>query len=227
VTAASAAFAVAAVPSTAQPRGGDPIHLVSATLIVEISKTDGDAGLQFFVDGEPWRSMTIFAPDGEVMLEIDAQGRLENFGLTELFSESNEPPFDEFPLAKFKRRFPEGEYRFSGITIEGEPLVGRAILSHDFPHGPEILTPSVVDRDDFVAEWRPVTGPPGVDVVAYRAIVTREDPLQVFSVDLPATTTEVTVSPEFLRSGVEYELEVQAIEKSGNQTFSILMVRVR
>jgi hypothetical protein len=34
-------------------------------------------------------------------------------------------------------------------------------------------------------------------------IVTREDPLRIYSVDLPAGTTSVSVPPEFLDPGTE------------------------
>ena len=95
-----------------------PIPLAAATLIVEVNGTDGDAGLQFFLDGEPWRSMTISDPTRRVIVDVDAEGRLKDWGLTELFSESNEPPFDEVPLAEFKKRFPEGIYKFVGTTVE-------------------------------------------------------------------------------------------------------------
>ena len=84
---------------------GKPVRLAAATMIVEVDATAGDAGVQFFLDGEPWRSMAVSAPNGRTLLEIDAEGRLKNWGLTELFSESNEPPFTEIPLAEFKQRF--------------------------------------------------------------------------------------------------------------------------
>jgi hypothetical protein len=206
-----------------------PVRLADATMIVEVNATDGDAGLQVFLDGEPWRSMTISGPDGRTMLAVNAVGRLENFGLTELFSESSEPPFAEFPLEQFKALFPEGRYSFAGTTVEGARLVGRATLTHDIPDGPEITSPTAgatVAPDDVVARWLPVTTPAGIDVVGYRAIVTREDPLRVFSVDLPASVTAVTVSPEFFESGVEYKLEVQAIEAGGNQTLTEITFQV-
>ena len=207
-----------------------PIPLAKATMIVEVNATDGDAGLQVFLDGEPWRSMTITSPDGRQMLAVNAEGRLKNFGLTELFSESSEPPFDEFPLEEFKKLFPEGRYTFAGTTVEGQRLTGRAILTHDIPDGPKIVSPTegaTVARDDFVARWRAVTTPAGVDVVGYRAIVTREDPLRVFSVDLRAGVNRVEVPEEFLEPGTEYKLEVQAIEKSGNQTLTEVAFSVR
>jgi hypothetical protein len=113
--------------------------------------------------------------------------------------------------------------------VEGQRLIGRATLSHDIPDGPEITAPeegATVPRDGLIASWNPVTAPAGVDIVGYRAIVRREDPLRVFSADLTASTTSVTVPSEFLESGVEYKLEVQAIEASGNQTLTEIVFLV-
>jgi hypothetical protein len=205
------------------------IPLDAATMIVEVDATKGDAGVQFFLDGEPWRSMAVSGPNGRTLLEIDAEGRLRNWGLTELFSESNEPPFDEVPLEEFKQRFPEGRYTFVGETVEGHRLVGAARLSHDIPDGPEITSPAdggTVVRHGVVARWSGPPEPPGIDIVGYRVIVTREDPLRVYSVDLPASATRVPVPAAFLEPGTEYELEIQAIEESGNQTFTTIFFEV-
>ena len=216
-------------PGSPAGRAAKPIHLEEATMIIEVNATDGDAGLQAFLDGEPWSSMAISSPDGRRVLDVNAEGRLKRFGLTELFSESNEPPFDELPLRKFKKRFPEGKYRFAGKTVEGRKLVGRARLSHDIPDGPKITTPAegaAVPRDNAVASWDPVAESGGVEIVGYRAIVEREDPLRVFQVDLPASVSSVTIPAEYLGPGTKYKLEVQSIEKSGNQTTSEIAFRV-
>jgi hypothetical protein len=236
IAAGVAALALLALGGTALGHGqgsktaSNPIRLADATMIVEVNATDGDAGLQVFLDGEPWRSMRITSPDGRTILAVKATGRLRNFGLTELFSESSEPSFDEFPLHKFKRLFPEGRYRFVGTTIEGQRVAGRARLSHDIPDGPEITSPasdSTLPPGTILASWNPVPEPSGINIVGYRAIVEREDPLRVFSVDLPASVTSVTVPQEFVESGTAYKLEVQAIEASGNQTLTELEFSVR
>ena len=209
---------------------GKPIRLAAATLIIEVNATDGDAGLQFFADGDPWNSMTIADPNGRVIVDVEAEGRLKDWGLTELFSESNEPAFTEVPLAEFKARFPEGRYAFVGETIEGEKLVGAARLSHDIPDGPEITAPAddaSVHRDNVVARWKAPPEPPGIDIVGYRVIATREDPLRVYQVELPASARRVPIPAVFLQSGVEYELEIQAIEESGNWTFTTSMFSVK
>jgi len=200
-----------------------PIRLDDATMIIEVNSTDRDAGLQVFLDGEPWSQMSVFAPDGRKILDVDATGRLNRFGLTELFSESHEPEFSELPLPKFKKRFPAGRYTFRGMTVEGRRLVGNARFSHDTPAGPEITSPAdgaIVPEANVVASWTRGPQPAGVDIVGYRAIVERENPLRVFNADLPASVNRVTVPAEFLEPGTPYKLEVQAIERSGNQTIS-------
>jgi Fibronectin type III domain len=217
------AMAAGSSPGRVAKAAAKRIRLDEATMIIEVNATDQDAGLQVFLDGEAWRSMTITGPGGRRILAVNTKGRLKNHGLTELFSESSEPTFKELPLGKFKRLFPEGRYRFSGTTIEGQRLVGQARLSHDIPDGPSITSPaegSTVSPNNAVASWDPVPEPSGIDIVGYRAIVEREDPLRVFSVDLPESVTSVTIPPEFLESGTKYKLEVQAIEASGNQTLT-------
>ena len=222
-------LALLAVGGTAFGRGqtgeaaSQPARLAAATLIIEVNGTAGDAGLQFFLDGDPWNSMMISDPSGRVVVDVDAAGRLKNWGLTELFSESNEPPFSEVPLAEFKARFPEGTYRFVGETIDGERLVGSARLSHNIPVEPDITSPgdgATVDRDGVIARWMPAAQPAGIDIVGYRVIVTREDPLRVYQVELPASARKVPIPAVFLQSDTEYELEIQAIDKSGNWTFA-------
>jgi|Tabmets5t2r1_1033131.scaffolds.fasta_scaffold19796_2 hypothetical protein len=219
--------------SSAQAAGaqaaGKTIRLEEATMIIELNSTDRDAGIQVFLDGEPWKSMKIMRPGGRKLVKVKAKGRLKGFGLTELFSESNEPEFSELPLRKFKRRFPEGKYTFVGRTIEGHKLRGTAKFTHHIPKGPKITSPTEgaeVPADDVVASWDPVRDTRRVDIVGYRAIVEKEKPLRVFSADLPANVTSIPIPREFLQAGKKHKLEVQAIERGGNQTISEIEFRV-
>jgi hypothetical protein len=208
---------------------GKSIRLEDATMIIEVNSTDHDAGLQVFLDGEPWKSMKISRPGGKRILNVKAKGRLKNFGLTELFSESHEPEFGELPLRKFKQRFPAGKYTFVGRTVEGQKLRRKARLSHAIPRGPRITSPTEgaeVPASDVIASWDPVPDTRRVDIVGYRAIVEKEKPLRVFSVDLPANVTSLQIPPEFLQSNKKHKLEVQAIERGGNQTISEIEFRV-
>jgi len=227
VPVAALVLAVPVVIGAAKPK---PVQFADASLIVEVNATDGDAGLQVFLDAEPWKQVAIHRPDGQQLVDFRTAGPVDAYGLTELFSESSEPPFTEFPLESFKALFPAGQYAFSGTTIEGTALAGTATLSHDIPNGPEILAPEDggrVDAGDAVVEWSPGTQPAGVDIVAYQVVVTRENPLRVLEVDLPASVTSLTIPEEFLESRTEYGLEVLAIEASGNQTLTEIAFSVR
>jgi len=199
------------------------IPLKATSLIVEINSTDGDAGLQPSLDGDPWKRLQMYWPDGRILFDMTTKGELRNYGLTELFSESSEPAFTEFPLNEFKRLFPEGEYRVVATAIDGVKMVGFDTLTHDFPAGPEIISPkadAIVVPGDLMIEWKPVTQPVGINIVGYQVLVVADNPKRVFSADLPAATTTVTVPGEFLQAGTEYKVEVLAIEVSGNQTLS-------
>jgi Fibronectin type III domain len=200
------------------------IPFEQAKLIVEVNGTAGDAGLQFSLDSdEPWRSIEISNPAGQKIVDVDAKSNLRDFGLTELFSESNEPPFDEQPIDEFLARFPAGEYPFSGTTVDGQRLTGTATLTHNLPLGPVVVSPpegATVAPDAAVVQWQPAAQPAGVNIVGYQVIVERQDPLRVFSADLPATATSLTISPEYLEPATDYNVEVLAIDAGGNQTIT-------
>jgi hypothetical protein len=93
---------------------------------IEVNSTDGDAGVQLFLDGEQWRNLMMFNPDGDKLLDVGAQESLNTQGLTEFFFESAEPSFEEVSLEEFLARFPEGEYTFIGETIDGDTLEGSS-----------------------------------------------------------------------------------------------------
>jgi hypothetical protein len=105
-----------------------------------------------------------------------------------------------------------------------------------------ILTPPLVpDADEgdpptipsagLTVEWEAVTstidGTP-VTITGYEVIVTdelAEDPngfaRPEYDVHVPADQLSLSVPDDFLRSGTLYELEVLAIEESGNQTITV------
>jgi hypothetical protein len=220
----------ASVPASTAGAKPTTIPFADAQLKIEVNATDGDAGLQGFLDGEPWRAVSLYNPAGRKLVEITAKGPLKNYGLTELFSESSEPSFDVFPFEQFKKLFPEGVYTFRGKTIDGKNLLSTARLTPDAPDGPRIVRPrddAEVSRDRVGVAWKPVRTPPGIDIVGYQVVVTREDPLRVLSVDLPASARRLPVPPVFLQRGTEYKAEVLAIEASGNQTLTEVAFTVK
>lgn len=97
-----------------------------------------------FLDSEGWNRITVTGPDGRV-LDFRATGELGEFGLTELFFETVEPENADVPIDEVLETLPEGEYTFKGSAIEaGEKMgttIGKALLTHDIPKGPELVTP--------------------------------------------------------------------------------------
>jgi hypothetical protein len=212
------------------PRRGERVELGDARLKIETNDTDGDAGIQVFLDADPWRWMEILDTRGRRLFRSTASGIFGEQGGTELFLESGEPSFDEVPLEEFLERFPEGEYRFRGKGVEGERFFGTAILTHDIPAGPELVGPheggALVDPDNAVVQWETVDPPNGSPIIAYQVLVvlgeTGLPALPKISLDvmMPPTATSLAVPPGFLRPDTRYEWEVLAIEAGGNQTLS-------
>ena len=225
-------FAAASAAAIAATGGGGaseaakkkPIEFDANDLFIETNGTDGDAGLQLDLDGEKWRQLKLRDPKGrKALLDVRGKGRLGSLGLTELFFETDEPPFDKVPFSKFKKRFPEGKYTFTGRTTGGRKMVGSDRLTHLVPDGPVVTSPTEgeqVDPNAFTVAWEPVTTPDGVEIVRYIVVVTQEDPERELSMDLLPGATSADIPAQFLNPGSETEAEVLAREKSGNQTIT-------
>ena len=206
------------------------IQFSKAKIIFEFNSSGPDLGIQVSLDGEPWNEITVVDPNGGAILEIEAAGRLKNFGLTELFAESNEPNFEDVLPKDILARFPAGKYKFFGTTVEGDKLIGTATLTHAIPDGPSNVAAQAGPGNSVVISWvapsavSSLTGLP-VKIVGYQVIVERADndrlgsAIRIFDVKLP-NVTKVTVPPEFLESGKEYKFEVLAIEAGGNQSIT-------
>jgi hypothetical protein len=192
-------------------------------MIIEVNATDGDAGFQIFADAEPWKEFEVFRPDGRRMVHIVGENEVRDWGLTELFSESNEPPFEESPLEEFLARFPAGKYKFRGKTIDGKTLVGSARFSHNIPNGPVIVAPKKgkkIDRDEVTIRWRRGPQPKGIDIVQYQVILSGGSEDREISIFMDGSAREVDIPEQFLEPHAEYEGEVLAIDASGNQTIT-------
>ena len=232
-------------PALAEDDNELPFKITS--LIIEL--TDNDIELQAFVDGVEWRRLQVIDPNERKIFNLSAQRNLRRQGgLSELFFASepthyleDEPDFDG-TIERFLARFPEGEYEFEGVTVNGDELEGEAILTHVLPALPEIIAPvadgddpPVVDPNNLVIDWEPVTtrfiGDGPVEIFEYQVILDQVEPVRVAPwidgetrralINLPASVTELTVPPEFLLPGSEYEFEILAIEVSGNVTISV------
>ncbi len=192
-----------------------------AKIYWEYNASANDLGVHVSLDAEDWRRLKISKPSGRAIFEVEGKGPYWELGMTELFFEGAEPSLDEFPLAGLLARFPEGPYEIAGRTVDGEELESTVMFSHAIPAGPAVSA-AVGPGNSLVISWSAVTGPPPgfpdkpINIVGYQVIV------GLFQVTVPATTTSVTVSPEFVASlaSGEQPYEVLAIEASANQTLT-------
>jgi len=236
VPALAAACSANGAPDGNADAGGDAIPLKEAKLNIEHNATDNDTGFQGAIDSEGWKHLDVRGPDGAV-LRLEGRGKLGELGLTELFFESVEPANADVPLEELLATLPEGDYTIAGEAMEngesGGTTSGTALLTHDIPAGPELLSPAageVVPTTGVVASWGPVTKTitgEDVNIIAYQLIIERdEDPPEHMigkiglSMYLPASVTSIAIPDGFLEAGTTYVWEVLAIEESGNQTLS-------
>ncbi len=238
-------YATAALADDDDDEGTIPYDV--ATIYFELNNTDGDLGIHSLIDGEPWKTLEIETPNERENLRIRVRNRLRLQGLTELFFESAEPPFesdepDEVTLSpeQFFQRFPEGIYEVSGRSLEGEELESDVTVTHVMPAPPVIFVgdeqlPEDCDEDPvpavsapFDISWSPVTmshpeigrtGEP-VEIEQYEVVVERPDDGDVpfkISAQLGPTVTSFPF-PAGLIAGEPLKVEVLAREASGNQT---------
>jgi hypothetical protein len=198
------------------------LELEISRIYWEYNSSANDLGVHVSLDGEDWRKLKIINPAGRTIFEVEGRGPYRMLGLTELFFEGAEPNLDDFPLENLLARFPEGTYRFTGRTVDGDVIAGTGQFTHAIPAGPTNVV-AALNGNSLVISWNPVTGPPDgfpnlpITIVGYQVIVGS------FQVTIPATTTlQVTVPPEFVASlpGGQNLFEVLVIEIGGNQTIT-------
>jgi hypothetical protein len=225
---------------TACPPEGEPFD-GEARLFIEYNATDEDAGVHGGIDHEGMVEACIRDPRGGDILVVRPVNRFGHLGIGEFSFESREPPVDEYSIEDLQADFPAGTYKVSGVDHEGTPRVGTALLTHDIPAPPAISEPRLADEDQasvvvlpptgLTVRWQPVTrtlDDTELSVTGYEVIVTQaehEDPhgqsRPEYDVHLPPDRTELAVPDGFLEPDTVYELEVLALEESGNQTITL------
>ena len=107
--------------------GDDTTRLTQAKVLIEHNSTDEDTGFQGFADGVE-------------IVRVTAEGGFFDFGLTELFYETSEPPNAEVAIDEVIERLPEGTYTFRGAMVDDDESTLTAAFTHDIPAGPELIS---------------------------------------------------------------------------------------
>jgi hypothetical protein len=194
---------------TAVEESGSRTPFDDAEVFFEFNTTDNDLGFQLFLDAAGWQKVVLTDPNGEQIVRVVAEGSLADLGITELRFESAEPSPNEV-----LNKFPEGEYRLRGQTVDGTILFSKAELSHDFLPAPTISPRDgqVVDQANTVVTFNA----PGAEQI--EIIIEDEERGEVFDVILPGTSTRLSVPRQFLRRDTEYKIEILALSENGNRT---------
>ncbi len=213
-----------------------------AKLYIEHNATDEDTGVHGLFGGEAWQELCITDPDGNQIFLVDPQAQLHDLAVADFFFESREPEATEYSADDLRADFPEGDYTVTGTDYDGVARKGTARFTHAIPTEPEITNPvlaedaetageSTVASEGLVVTWEPVTetiDEDPVTITGYEVIVTTEEfedvdglSRPVYDVHVPADVGSLSVPAAFLLPDTIYELEVLALEESGNQTISV------
>lgn len=223
------------------PEAGETVTITTAKLYVEYNASDEDLGVHGAFEDDGWSKLCVYDPNGALVMTVGPQGQLNDLTMAGIFFESREPPSAEFSFEELEAKFPEGQYQVHAITFDGKELTGAATFTHNVPAPPAVTFPAIVDEEQagevvvpttgLVIEWQDVTetvaGDP-VTISGYEVIITKvehDDPhgfsRPVFDVHVPPNRNSLNVPVEFLEPGTVYELELLAIEESGNQTITV------
>ena len=170
---------------------------------------------------DPWEDLTIYDPNGEVMLRIKTGSTLKTHGMSELVFQSAEPNYAIYKgvsRMEILQRFPEGAYTFAAKTMEGGRMLGSTTLSHEIPVNLTITSPvgmkenaygdwfTMVPPGDLLISWEEASG---MDIHSYQVIVTSEEDHK-FAYDLrfAPTVRQITIPGSYLSRGQFYVLEV-------------------
>ncbi|MEA1900225.1 MAG: hypothetical protein U9N47_05600 [Thermodesulfobacteriota bacterium] len=221
-----------AAPNSWADDDENEIPFSKAKIFIEFNVTDEDVGIQVLLDGKPWKRVKVFDPNERKILDITAKRSLRKQALPSCSSKvrsrrstksrltSSWPDFRRGNTSSREGRLMASNWkarRYSHTLFRPDPRSSHPLSLTD--------EPPVVDPNDFVIQWEPVretiTGSEDIEIVGYQVIVEQEEPLRVFSIDLPASVTSVMVPPEFFnQQDTLHKFEVLAIEASNNQTIT-------
>ncbi len=232
----------AAAQEACDPMPDESSEIAAAKLFIENNAADEDIGIHGLLDDNGWAELCVFDPAGVLVMHVMPQNQLGDLGIGSFFFESREPPVEEWDYPKLKAAFAEGDYEVRAIAYDGTGREGSARFTTVVPTMPVITAPELVEdpekeeppvlpMGEFTVAWDKVTGSLDdrpVNITGYEVIVTDDDyedadgmSRPVYDVHLGPKATELVVPAAFLTSDTLYEVEVLAIEESGNQTIAL------
>lgn len=193
-----------------------PLPFLEMSIILEVNETDGDAEIVVRAKAdEGLKSFWLRRPDGKKVIDVASDDKSKTdgpIGLAQVRFETAEPS-----LARIAAAYPEGIYEFRGRTIDNALVYGEVVLSHALLPAPA-YTPAdgdVVDANDAVVEWTPVTG------AAFYVVELENDDLAVnLTAIVTGDTASLRIPAGFLLPDTEYDLGVASMTDTGNVAFA-------
>ena len=197
------------------PKPPKPSEFENAEIRVEQNATDGDTEVVVFAKGgdDGFRHFRVTSPDRRIVVATYSLDRTVR-GQRELLFESPEPPGEAILAA-----YPEGRYRFDGVTHAGERFAGTALLSHELPPATVILSPAdgaSIPAGPLLIQWSAV---PGAAQILLELENESADPEQVLTFNLPADATSFEVPAALMTPAASYQLSIGTVAGNGNRVF--------
>jgi hypothetical protein len=212
---------------------GSATEIAEGSTIVEYNSTEGLYGFHIEIDSPAWNEIAVSDPDGNTIVEAKNSGLLGVTGVTNILIETLEPPLEEQSQEEFLARYFEGEYAVSARTVKGGLAEGTMEFSHNIPDPPQVVSPGegdVISREEVVISWKPAAGT-DAEIVRYAVNVfpapppEGQEPIELaidYTLEVPAFISELKIPPELFVPGVDYILELTAIEDGGNGTVTVV-----
>jgi hypothetical protein len=157
-------------------------------------------------------TLKVMAPDGRTAIDFSTPG--SKLGIQHLVLESPEPKND----GTIQADFPEGVYKFTGMTAKGDMLEGEARLTHKLPEPVSLISPRP-DTQNAPTAGLQVRWKPGRNVAGYIVVVEDEKSGREMNASLLPSASSFTVPDGFLVPGTEFRLAVAAVGTDGNRAF--------
>ena len=192
-----------------------PARFAVASIHLEQNATDrdGEIVIEAVGSGDGLAKLTVVAPNGRTVLDVAAPDA-STLGFREFRFESPEPR----DVEKLKSGYPEGVYRFSGVSAAGAKLEGQARLSHRLPAPAAFLRPKAGARDVAIRSleitWTPVRN------LAGHVVYIEQPELRVeITAKVPGSAVSFAVPDGFLVPGTEYQVGLGTVSAEGNISF--------
>lgn len=192
---------------------GVPFQSVSLTLEEHPQHGDGMAIITVETYGEGLARLDVYAPGGRRVLAYESKNK-RNLGGRVLRLETPEPIFGDLLVS-----YPEGLYKFVGMTYDGIEVEGYWPLKHLCLPAPRLVTPpferNILPIPGRLIAWDPVDGAVGYEVRVFEPKNQAE-----LRVKLQKHQTSFTIPAGWLIPNFEYSLQVGVYSETGNLTFT-------